>query len=507
MTVVPGCTELDVVQPDRFEADKFFTDDKEATSALASTYIGLRGLFDIYGNGGIYNIDELQSGNQAIPLRDGVGWGDGNGWHQRLYQQKVNYGDVYYAINTWNWLYQGIGYCNWFIDAISNKELPDKDAFIAEARMNRALYHFWALSLFGNVPYIDYYDASGTNLPDQQKQPYVYNKLVEEIEQCIPSLNEDVNPSTAGRWSKWGAYTFLARLYLNAHIFKSETTDAASWTDPEYDKCIAACDEVINSGKYTLEPDYFTNFTYDNEKSNENIFTVPYDENHGTGLYIGVTTLHWNQAYFKYENQSWGWGGACISPEFFASFDTINDVRFKEGMTYGLQLQPNGEPVPSDHPGKPLVLPPTGFGLFTANNYDGARITKYTYRPTVFSMSNDFPIFRYADVLMMKAEALFREGNVGSALDLVNAIRERASLPTLSSLTESELLLEMRHEFFAELRNRLDMRRFNQLSRGTRWEHPAYPTNDMDILPIPQTALNANPKLRQNPGDFYAAMQ
>lgn len=500
VTYFSGCTKLDVTPPDRFTADKFFANKQEAISGLASTYIGLRGQFDIYANGGLFNIDELQSGNEAIPLRPGGGWGDGNNWHQRLYEQKSSPGDVYYVTNTWNWLYQNIGLCNWYIDAIGKKDLPAKDSLIAEARMNRALYHFWALSYFGNVPYIDTYDASGTNLPDQQKQPYIYNKLVEEITQCIPLLNENVNPATAGRWSKWGAYAFLARLYLNAHIFKSESTDAASWKDPEYDKCIEACDKVINSGKYVLETDYFSNFSYTNQNSKENIFTIPYDENNGTGFYLGITSQHWFNGFFKYQNQSYGWGGIAITPDFFTSFDTTNDLRAKGGMDWGLQLQPNGTPVPSDDAGQPLIYKPTGFSLYSSTNYDGARIKKYHYAPTIFSMGNDFPLFRYADVLMMKAEALFRKGSTGAALPLVNTIRSRAGLPALSTLTESDLLWEMRHEFYAELRNRLDMRRFNQLSKGTRWDHPAYSNNDHDLQPIPSTALSANPKLKQNPG-------
>lgn len=503
----PACTKVDVTPPDRFTTDMFFTNNNEAISGLASTYIGLRGLFDIYSNGGLYNIDELQAGNQCLPLRNGTGWGDGNGWHQRLYQQKVNYGDLYYCINTWNWLYKNIGLCNWYIDIMSQKDLPGKDSLIAEARMNRALFHFWALFYFGNIPYVDTYDASGTNAPEQQKQPYIYNKLVEEINACIPLLKENVMPSSAGRWSKWGAYAFLARLYLNAHIFKSESTDAATWKDPEWDKCIEVCDMIIHSGKYILEPNYFTNFTYNNEISKENIFTVPYDANSGTGFYPNITSLFGQAAKLKYGITFGGYNGMSLTPDFFQSFDTTNDTRFKGGVDYGLQLQPNGTPVPSNTPGQPLIYNPVDFGLFTANTYSGARIKKYTYQPVYYDMNNDFPLFRYADVLMMKAEALYRKGQTGAALPLVNQIRQRAGLTDLTTLTDDMLLWEERHEFWAELRNRLDMRRFNKLSRGDRWEHPAYPTNDMDLLPIPLTALHANPKLQQNPGSFYASMK
>jgi len=505
-----NCTKLDVTPADRFTVDNFFKNEKEAISGLASTYIGLRGLFDIYANGGLYSITEYQGGNMATPVRDGFGWGDGNGVHQRLYQLKVDYNDSYYETITWNWLFQNIGSCNWYIDAIGSTSLSSKDSLIAEARMNRALFHFWALSLFGNIPYVDAYNADGTLLPEQRNQPYVYNKLVEEITESIPFLNTEVNPSTAGRWSKWSAYAFLARLYLNAHIFKSESTNASTWKEPEWDKCIEACDNVINSGKYILEPDYFKNFTYNNESSKENIFTVPYDAKNGTGLYIDVTHLHPSiTAKFGYPPGS-AWNGVVITPDFFTSFDP-DDLRFKNGIVYGPQTNPNGTPI-LDGYGNPLDLRATGFTL-DAKDYDGARLTKYTYEPggEPFGMNNDFPIFRYADILMMKAECLFRKGDVNGAVGIINNIRGRSfTTPkplTAGDLTEARLLQEERQEFFGEMRARMDMRRFDLLSKGARWEKPAYPTNDVDIMPIPQTALRANPNLKQNPGSEYANMQ
>ncbi|RYY16569.1 MAG: RagB/SusD family nutrient uptake outer membrane protein [Chitinophagaceae bacterium] len=504
-----NCTKLDVIPADRFTVDNFFKNKEEAVSGLASTYIGLRGLFDIYANGGLYSIDEYQGGNMATPVRDGFGWGDGNGIHQRLYKLQVNYNDNYYETITWNWLFQNIGSANWYIDAINSSSLPGKDSLLAEARMNRALFHYWALSYFGNIPYVDTYDASGTSLPEQRKQPYVYEQLVSEINACIPLLNSEVNPTTAGRWSKWGAYALLARLYLNAQIFKSESTDAATWKDPEWDKCIAACDAVINAQKYILEPQYFSNFTYNNETSRENIFTVPFDARYGTGLFIAVTHLHPGMMAKYGLPAGSAWNGVVITPDFFSSFDQ-DDQRFKNGIVYGPQVNPNGTPI-LDGYGNPLNLRATGF-TFDAKDYDGARLTKYTYESggNPFGMNNDFALFRYADILMMKAECLYRKGNAGDAVALINDVRKRsfATPKPLSAgdLTDARLLLEERQEFFGEMRARMDARRFNQLSKGVRWEKPAYPTNDADILPIPQTALRANPNLKQNPGSIYANM-
>ena len=110
------------------------------------------------------------------------------------------------------------------------------------------------------------------------------------------------------------------------------------------------------------------------------------------------------------------------------------------------------------------------------------------------------PGLRYADVLMVKAEWLARKGNVSDAVALINTVGERSfATPkplAVGDLTAARLLQEERRGFFGELRSRIDVRRFDQLSKGERWEKPAYPTNDADILPIPQTALRADPKLK-----------
>ena len=500
-----ACTNLQVKPADQFTVEQFFKNEKEAESGLASAYAGLRGFFDIYSNGGIYSINEYQGGNMLTPIKNGFDWGDANNAHQRLYELKMDYSDKYYETNTWNWIYKGIGLSNWYIASINKTDVKNKNRYIAEAKMNRALLYFWGLSLFGNIPYVDTYEPGSVVLPAQQTQPFVYEKIVAEINAAIPDLSDDRAPE---RWNKWGAYTLLARVYLNARIFKSESANAASWGAPEWDKCIEACDQVINSGKYMLEPDYFANFTYDNENSKENIFTIPFDASLATGLYIAVTHLHYNMPP-KYGLSAGAWNGAVIAPDFFHSFDT-DDSRFKNGITYGLQTLPDGTPI-KDRDGKNLVLKPDGFGLRTAKDSDGARLTKFKYeKGGGFNMNNDYPVLRLADAFMMKAECLFRKGDATGAAELINKIRSRCFEPdkplAVADLTEDRLLIEMRQEFFGEMRARMDLRRFDKLSKGSRTFKEPFQTNDQDILPIPQSVLRANSNLKQNPGSYYSAM-
>ena len=114
-------------------------------------------------------------------------------------------------------------------------------------------------------------------------------------------------------------------------------------------------------------------------------------------------------------------------------------------------------------------------------------------------MNNDFAIFRYADVLLMKAEARWRlNPGDGEALMLVNQIRARAGLEPFVTLTAENLLAERGREFFAEAMRRSDLIRFG------KWGEPWWEKDASDpireIFPIPEVQLQENPNLRQNPG-------
>lgn len=148
-----------------------------------------------------------------------------------------------------------------------------------------------------------------------------------------------------------------------------------------------------------------------------------------------------------------------------------------------------------------------GFNYKFANEYHGARLNKFQFEDNGRAdMNNDFPVFRYADILMMKAECLFRKGDKGGAVQLINQIRERAfETPkpiTADQLTADRMWNEIRWEFYGELKARMDARRFDKMSTRAWFGKPAYPTHNNDLLPIPRGQLDANPNLQQNPHDL-----
>lgn len=560
-----SCTNLDETVYEEYLVDDFFKTEEEILAGLAPAYGGMRGLFDL-----TFEIQEYMGGNMISPTRGQHWYEGGRFWRAHTFQL-----DPIDALCTgpWNYCFGGISTCNRLLFILQDKEFPNKEQFLAELKMIRSYYYFYALEMYGNIPWIDRYDLEPGFLPQQETQPEIYEKLVKDILENVEFLSEEVNTQTYGRFTKWGGYALLARVYLNAVYLKSKSPESDTWNSPEWDKCIEACDKVIASGKYRLENDFFANFVPNNENSKENIFVVPYDDVYALGFFLPLKGLHYaHPGLFGTKAQPWN--GMCMLPEFFESFDWggedkdgdglgdgifedtdgdgIKDVlepgenpdlRWSKGFLFGPQIGKDGNMLlcSEESKGKGLFLYPfaaknadgdleserevqfihtwkradgtiqkdelMGFNYKFANEYNGARLNKYQFEDGGRSdMNNDLPIFRYADILMMKAECLFRKGDKAGAVELINQVRERAfETPkpiTPEQLTADRMFNEIRWEFYGEMRARQDARRFDKMSTKGSFGRPSYPSHKNDLMPIPLEQLNANPNLKQNPHDL-----
>lgn len=560
-----SCTNLDETVYEEYLVDDFFQTEEEILAGLAPAYGGMRGLFDL-----TFEIEEYMGGNMISPTRGQHWYEGGRFWRVHTFQLDPM-DDL--CTGPWNYCFGGISTCNRLLFILQDKEFPNKEQFTAELKMIRAYYYFYALEMYGNIPWIDRYDLEPGFLPQQETQPQIYEKLVKDILENVEFLSEEVNTETYGRFTKWAGYSLLARVYLNAVYLKSESPEPETWNSPEWDKCIEACDQVIASGKFRLENDFFANFVPNNENSKENIFVVPYDDVYALGFFLPLKGLHYaHPGLFGTKAQPWN--GMCMLPEFFESFDWggedkdgdglgdgvfedtdgdgIKDVlvpgenpdlRWSKGFLFGPQLGKDGNMLlcSEESKGKGLFLYPfaaanadgdleserevqfihswkrsdgtiqkdelMGFNYKFANEYNGARLNKYRFEEGGRAdMNNDLPIFRYADILMMKAECLFRKGDKAGAAELINQVRERAfEKPkpiTPEQLTADRMFNEIRWEFYGEMRARQDARRFDKMSTKGSFGRPSYPSHKNDWMPIPLEQLNANPNLKQNPHDL-----
>ena len=497
---VMSCTNLDETLYSQVTSDNFFKTEEERTTAVAAAYTVL---YFWGSHNGYWSYQSVTTDEMAIPVK-GNDWLDGNQWvfaHRHTYNPQAEG-----LNNMWNDLFRGVNTCNRLIAQFS--ALSGVDAITAEVKALRAFYYYLLMDNFGGVPLVTSFGGAEKN-PARATRQQIYDFVVAELETNIPLLSTDKSAATYGRFNKFAAHTLLAKIYLNAHVYKG----AVAPVNADLDKVISNCDAVINSTKYSLEANYFANFATKNEASGEFVLAVPYDEKFATGFNHHQMTLHYeSQKTYNLVDQPWN--GYTTLESFYNSYDN-GDIR-KRSFIVGPQFSSAGQRLkdtgaePNDPDGQDLTFTPAINDLESnALRQAGARLGKFEFKLGARrELDNDFPIFRYAEVLLMKAEALWWKNNGdATALALVNQVRARAFDPdqNLTSLgTPGDVypgpvfLQELGREFFQEGKRRQDLISFGKY--GAAWDFKSTSTADKTIFPIPQPQRNANPSLTQNPG-------
>ncbi|OEK06887.1 RagB/SusD family nutrient uptake outer membrane protein [Roseivirga misakiensis] len=433
------------------------------------------------GHNSLWSMQEVAS-DELVIAHKGADWEDGGQW---LRTHRHEYVPTEEAINNgWDYCYAAVGDINLLIN-----QNPNVTALVAELKVLRALIYYWLIDAYGNVPIITEDDTDPT--PPTRSRADVFTFIENSIIDNIGELSTDNTKTTLNQWS---ARMILAKLYLNAEVY----TGTARWTDAE-----TQIDLIINGGVFSLENNFFSNFTTNNEGSSENILTLPYDENNAGGFNIAQMTGHY-QTQATFDLQESPWNGYASLEEFYNAYED-NDAR-KSGFLAGPQFASDGSRLTDDNAeandpdGADLTFTPEINELAPNSlRQAGVRVGKWEYRSgATQSLSNDFSLFRYSDVLLMKAEVMHRAGNSTGALVYVNQVRQRAGADPLTTLTDEILLAERGRELFAEGHRRSDLIRFGAYN-GTWWEKPASDAT-RNIFPIPQNQIDANADLVQNPG-------
>lgn len=378
----------------------------------------------------------------------------------------------------------------------------------AEARFLRAFANFLMVEGWNQTPYREP-GGDPLAIPNVRVGADAINYVISELEAILPNLpNGGPLSSNTVLANKDACRVLLMKAYLTKGVIANRKTPTF---DPgDMNKVVTYADQVIASG-YSLTSNFYNNFAPNNAAvSTENIFT---GENIGGSSSGNIRsryfcTLHYNQ------NPS-GWNGFTTLADFYNKFDASDARRgasypgvtnvsgLRVGFLVGQQFDAGGNPL-QDRRGNPLAFTPTVQLKETGNNLEvtGIRVVKY---PPDYSngdnVNNDFVIFRYADVLLMRAEAILRGATQTglTPLQLVNAVRARAGAPALASVTLDNLIDERGRELYWEGWRRQDMLRFgkfllpNALKAGTSGDERL-------MFPIPAPQLAANPNLTQNPG-------
>ncbi|HVW94540.1 MAG TPA: RagB/SusD family nutrient uptake outer membrane protein [Mucilaginibacter sp.] len=463
-------------------------------SIVLGTYTQLQGLT---ANNALLLTSEETTDALIVPGRIGGDWADGGVWQQLwLHTYTASHDNMKGA---WDNAYNTIGSINITISLLQGLPQTSGTAYsIAELKTLRAYFYFLLLTNFGNVPLLTSTDQDASKIKTSSATD-VFNFLITELKTNGPLLSSKTpaqDPSQYGRLNKWGAYFLLAKLYLNQNVITGSTDNSG------YQACSAYCDSLATSG-YSLMPNFLDNFSSNNTGSTENIFVIPYDHIYAPGLQIQMMSFHYNQAA-KYNWGSTGgpWNGFCANADYFGTFSTSDSRR--EGWQHGIQYASDGvTPLTTRGSDSSLVLNfrPQVSSLYNATEYDGVRQQKWQLTPGYQSQDADFALFRYSDVLLMKAECLMRTGNTAEALNYTAPVRQRAGLSnfTIDKFNTDSLLAERGREFVWEGWRRQDLIRYGHFEDKRQFK-PADPDKHRELFPIPTEALQKNPNLTQNPG-------
>ena len=493
-----ACSDLEPEFTDVIPESEYFANEAAFVSALGSAYTNLYGFMN---HGQLFSLD-VTSSDEAAVTHKGPDWEDGGQW-LRMHRHEFFDGEGVFG-NVWNFCYGGINTCNRLVATFESAGGANSAAFIAELKTLRAFYYLVLLDVFGNVPIITSFDVPADFKPATESRSDVFDFIVQEINDNVESLPKQVDASTYGRMNYYVAQAMLVQLYLNAEEYRGQAM---------YDKAVEAADEIINSNEYAMESNFFANFSVDNGGSSETIFPIPYDGVFAGGFNLVQMTLHYeSQKTFNTIEQPWN--GYCSLADFYNSFEE-DDVRLTGGtsreygvLLYGPQFSASGERLVDnadtwfeDTDGREVTFNPELNEIApNAHRDGGARMSKYEYEiGTVNSMSNDFAIYRYGEILLNKAEAMWRMNNAsGPALDLVNTIRDRAGLEGFPSLTAENFLAERGRELCFEAKRRPDLIRFDKWNDAW-WEKQAS-APFKKLMPIPADQIVLNNNLKQNDG-------
>jgi starch-binding outer membrane protein, SusD/RagB family len=505
---------------------------------LKTAYADLTAPFGDVGE--MINLTGNASDESLVPTRAGD-WDDNGAWrvmHNHTWNE--NLGSILTTFNNLNKIN---------FDATNVLAFGPTAVQEAEARFLRAYALYNLLDFFGQYPIRNPGDNL-LNAPEVKKGEDGANFIIAELEAVLPNLPA-ASANLNYRANADAAKMLLMRCYLNKGAFINRS--APTFSDADMQKVITLGNEIINSGRYSYTAKYFDNFTADNSgKTKEAIWA--YDNTSGVAANnldvrsFWYRTLHYNSYTPKAPNA--GWNGFSTVADFYSTFGVSSPVtqtpadtsldqriggRYYDGVTNVSGLRPGlligqqydgannklhyrgWDPSKGDGPNDKLLSFDPGIApnmIETTPGHlevTGIRVLKYAPDFSNYdgSAGNDVIIFRYADVVLMVAEAMMRKASPDNAgaLALVNGLRQARGAAALSSLTllnssnlydPSTMLAERGRELYWEYVRRTDLIRFGVFTKPWSFK----PSDDPKYLlyPIPSQSLAANPNLTQNPG-------
>ena len=551
MALTASCTDLDVKPEAQFT--EYPTSDAAVEAQMADVYFHLRGTL-----GRRYMEAQALSSDEWIGISFDGDYADGGIYAQCSLH---NYSVTSACTDWYEDVSAGIVKAN---KVILNMGGEENDG-TAQARYMRAFYTWILMDSFGDTPILNRLFSDDEQV-DRSPRADVARWIESELTAIIPLLPTNVDVSTYGKPTRYAAEALLAKLYINWPVYTASSVtayDAANYSNEHLNDVVSLCDDIINSGKFSLSEGangYRSKFWPNNGyQIKDFIYAMTYDAVTAQGFQYGRPRV-WRQGrndgnggvgYFGSDiGQSTG-GNFSICPEFADKLMELESDDRQEnilaGQIYMFDATTYAKTsTPYSYKGQNIVLDKTirlkytdadnnahyieyEDGIKNPSQYpadcamlntgkdvkgwsQGYKSVKYFIIREDFingrNQSNDLPIFRYADILLTKAEAIARGAsatNGQTAQSLLNEIRTYVNAPTFSGTpTLNDIYDERGRELFDENWRRNDMIRYGHFEDEYGFHRKGFPTARFDkecrIFPIPQSVLNKNTSWTQNAG-------
>lgn len=515
-SLIIGCTDLDVEIKSQYTS---FPDSEIAAEAkTADVYYAMRGPLSRS-----YHHAQTLSSDEAMGVSlSGDYYDNGVYAHMSLHSWTPDDGIIGY----FEALTSGITRCNRAILELGGEEAD----ITASIRAVRA-YYFWVLmDSYGDVPLLNRLLEEDEAM-DRSPRPVIAEYIESELLAVLDLLPTNVDASTYGKPTRYMAEALLAKLYLNWAVYTSP--DVAAYTpnmsNPKLNNVVAMCDDIIESGKFDLSDPYLSKFYPENGPHIKDfIYVMPFDRETQQGMTYARFWTHrsGNKEFYGVNLPKSVGGNFVYNPEFVDKFSLEGDERneqiiggplyVRDPATYKATSTPwmvNDVHVTLTKSIDILDFPTLDVGNDLKGRSQGYRSIKFymdlkTTSAQNRSQSNDVPIFRYADVLLMKAEAILRGASAtrgDTPASLMNQIRAYVKAPLVTGTpTLDDLLDERAREFADESWRRNDLIRFGKFEDDWGFKHVVNPAAKSQkfrrIFPIPTHVLNTNTNWKQNTG-------
>jgi len=381
--------------------------------------------------------------------------------------------------SVWRGYFQGIYRANIALENIPNIEMDEalKARLLGECKFLRAYYYFKLVRWFGDLPLITHTLDQAEYSQSRVPAPEIYAQIIQDLTDAAAVLPGQYPSVDRGRATNGSAQGLLAKVYL---------------TQGDFDKCGEIALEVINSGQYSLLPSYQQLFTEAGENSSESLFEIQ-----AAAFETGGGGIQYNEVQGVRGTPNLGWGFNRPSDDLVADYEP-GDPRREATILYVGEVLPDGSALVQDNP-----------------NIFNERYNQKAWVPAHAGGNGNGPgnirILRYADVLLMAAEALNETGKPQDALTYLNMVRARARgqsnfiLPDITETNQEALRQIIWHERRVELA--LEQQRWFDLQRQGRAASVMqavgkdFVAGKHELLPLPQTEIDVSGGvLVQNPG-------